>query len=44
MNTFSPAEMFVLPSASRAESAPMPMDGKTEDNRTKNMRNTKHTQ
>lgn len=35
MNTFSPAEMFVLPSASRAERAPMPIDGKTEDIRKK---------
>jgi hypothetical protein len=32
MNTFSPAEMFVLPSASRVERAPMPIDGKTEYN------------
>lgn len=29
INTFSPAEMFVLPSASLAERAPMPIDGKT---------------
>ena len=37
MNTFSPAETFVLPSASLAERAPMPIDGKTENNITKSL-------